>query len=315
MLAGMTPSRATAARRRSTVPERLNLTLAGTALLISIYALIGAPLLIHRHPQWAWTLVVPVLATPSHWALIHESVHGLLHRHPILNERCGRLLGIVFGAPFQLLRCGHLLHHRFNRSALDRPDLYDAGQSRPGVWLRYYWGLLQGLYVAELLGNLLVLMPDRPLRALLWRIARQKGGAEAPTLRRLLEHHLLAEHRLRQMRRDAVTVIALYATAAALYGDAWPWLLAMLAGRGLLVSFLDNAYHYATPAGVRVSGHDLRLARPCARLILNANLHGTHHRHPGVPWTALPAAVEGYSGDYLRTVLRQLRGPLPIGKR
>ncbi|MDD3650516.1 fatty acid desaturase [Immundisolibacter sp.] len=315
MLMGMAIFGAPAARRRSPIPGRLNLTLAGAALLIGTYALVGAPLLIHRDAVWTWTLLVPVLATPGHWALIHEAVHGLLHRHSGLNECAGRLLGIVFGAPLQLLRCGHLLHHRFNRSEVDRPDLYEPGQRRPAVWLCYYWGLLQGLYVAELLGNLLVLLPDRPLRALLGRIARHKGGTEAPTLQRLLEHHLLAERRLRQMRHDAASIIVLYAAAAALYGDAWPWLLAVLAGRGLLVSFLDNAYHYATAAGVRVSGHDLRLARPLARLVLNANLHGTHHRHPGLPWTALPAAVEGHTGPYLRTVLRQLRGPLPVGKR
>ncbi len=48
---------------------------------------------------------------------------------------------------------------------------------------------------------------------------------------------------------------------------------------------------------------------------LNFNLHRVHHRHPTLPWTALPRTFsteyEAYDGGLLPVALSQLRGPIP----
>ncbi len=114
-------------------------------------------------------------------------------------------------------------------------------------------------------------------------------------------------------------ILALLGTAFWLYGPHWPLLLLALLGRAFVVSFLDNAPHYDGALAEPDQGYDLRLPRPLARLVLNTNLHGTHHRHPNLPWTALPGAFArdgvGFAGSYLLTPWRQLRGPMPLTPR
>jgi fatty acid desaturase len=87
-----------------------------------------------------------------------------------------------------------------------------------------------------------------------------------------------------------------------------------LLGRGFLLSFLDNAYHYATPPGDALSGMNLALPRWAETAILNFNLHGIHHKAPALPWRALPAAFrrtgDTYDDGYFSAALRQVRGPV-----
>ena len=53
--------------------------------------------------------------------------------------------------------------------------------------------------------------------------------------------------------------------------------MSALAGRGLLISFLDNVYHYETPVNDVFFAKNLRLAKPLQGILLNFNLHGIHH--------------------------------------
>ena len=60
----------------------------------------------------------------------------------------------------------------------------------------------------------------------------------------------------------------------------------------------------------------MHLRKPLRPLVLNTNLHGTHHRHPNLPWNDLPRAflADGgqYAGSYLALLWRQLRGPMAL---
>ena len=94
-------------------------------------------------------------------------------------------------------------------------------------------------------------------------------------------------------------------------------LLLALAGRGLLVSLLDNAFHYGTPLGQRRHARNLAAPPVLAELILNFNLHGSHHLRPGLPWWRLGefhrAAGHPIDGARVAAVLGQLAGPVPLG--
>ena len=96
------------------------LALAGLALA---WQLIGLPLAIRASggPTLALlaTLIPVVLTTPIHWGLIHEGIHGLLLRDRRANERLARLLAIGLAMPFDAVRFGHLMHHRFTREPFD----------------------------------------------------------------------------------------------------------------------------------------------------------------------------------------------------
>jgi fatty acid desaturase len=287
------------------------LVVAGVALAL----LLAVPGLGEAHVAWA-AAVAFVLATVPHWALIHEAVHGHFHRSPAVNDAAGRLLAILFLSPFDGLRFGHLSHHALNARAVERPEFYDPGRSsRVRAAAIYYVRLLGGLYLLEVASGPLSLLPRGALRPLVRRVFYD-GAPEAGNMADRAERVLLAPAALRRLRLDTLAVLVLLGAAAWVHGAAWPVLVAAVAGRAVVVSLMDNAPHYGGELADPGQGYDLRLPRPLAPLVLNTNLHGTHHRHPNLPWTALPLAFQeragNYSGSYLLTPWRQLRGPMPL---
>lgn len=294
-----------------------NLALAGVTALANLLLFVLIPgWLLPRSSWWLLLLVPVVLLTVTHWALIHEAIHANLHPNRWVNNLLGRGLAVLFGAPFRVLRFGHLSHHSLNGRPSERPELYRAGEGpRWRIALVYYGRLLFGLYGAEVASGPLSLLPRRLLRPLA-RAAFYDGRPDARGMADRAERELLATEHLRQTRNDALLILALLAVGFTLYGPAWPWLLLALIGRGCIVSFMDNAPHYGATVNDPAQGYDMRAPRHLHRFILNSNLHGTHHRHPTLAWTELPQAFarerEGYDGSWLVMPLRQLGGPMPV---
>jgi len=265
--------------------------------------------------HWAWLLVPIVLSTTTLWALIHEGVHGGLHPNPRINEFIARGLSVLFGAPFHVVRFGHLSHHSLNGRAAERPEVYDP---RSSPWwsssIVYYPRLFLGLYAAEVASGPLSLLPRSILRPII-RTAFYEGQSDARNMADRAERQLL-DARLWQIRLDAVLILALLTTSVILYGAHWPLLVPALLGRAFLVSFMDNAAHYGGELDDPGQGYDMSLPAPLAVLVLNSNLHGTHHRHPNTPWPALPETFArdgiGFAGSYLLMPWRQLRGPIAV---
>ncbi len=296
------------------IPWRTNLVLA--ALFVLLHALLLVWPLATGQPVTGWAGVaffaLYVAVTIPLWALIHEAVHGRLLAAPGPSRGLGRVLAVVFGGPFRVLRYGHLFHHRHSRGPADRTEIYDAdGGTWIGAALVFYPRLLMGLYLGELASALAVFLPRRVLAAIVGGLNRSLPAAE----RQMAERELLSAAAQSEMRLDGALVILFYIALFWLWREAL-WLPALaLAGRALIVSMLDNSFHYGTPLGDRLYALNLRLAR-LSPLILNFNLHRTHHRDTGLPWNALPAATKFEAGDppFARALLRQLRGPLTAGQ-
>lgn len=270
--------------------------------------------------QLAWLagaapwLVIPLmlLATTAYWALIHEAIHGGLLKNSAANLLAGRALAVAHGAPFTLLRLGHLLHHRYSRT-LDVSEAYDPTQtSYARAALRHYSTIFGGLYFAEMASGWLAWMPTRQRASLSLALA----GDNAIT-RRILRD-LERPESLRMARIDAALSMLLLMLALWSWGQAW-WLFALSwLGRAALISFFDNAYHYGTPLGGKVG--DVRnhyLPVWAAWLVLNFHWHGVHHQLPSASWIFLPdlAREQGVARPtqgYCSGALMQLKGPLPI---
>ena len=295
------------------IPLRLNVAIAVALIALNAGMLVVLPVLLPAAPALGWLLLLPVAFTPSLWSMIHEAIHGGLHPARGWNDRFGRLLAGVFGSPFQLLRLGHLQHHRFNRSPINRVEVAPE-QPGPAGLAGYYGRLFGGLYLGEVLAAPLAILPDRFYRPLI----RLAFGDESPDGRTMWDgarRQLLEEPGRSRMRLDGLLITLVFTGAFALYGPFW-WMLALaLAGRAFLVSFFDNAYHYANPLDEVMAGYDLRLPPPLEAVFLNFNYHATHHRKPNAPWTALPAVFaelgHGFEDDFARAALRQLDGPIP----
>jgi fatty acid desaturase len=300
------------------VPGRTNLAYAAGAGALTLLLLFGVPLALGSgQVAVAWVLALAyVLATVPHWALVHEAVHGHFHVSRAVNEAAGRVLSILFLAPFDGLRFGHLSHHALNAQATERPEFFDPRRT-PG-WRAaavYYVRLLCGLYLLEVASGPLSLLPRRLLRPVVRRVFYD-GAPDAAHMADRAERILLSPPMLRRLRIDAALILLLLAAAFAVHSGAWPLLLGALLGRAFVVSLMDNAPHYGGALDKPDQGYDLRLPRPLAPLVLNTNLPGTHHRHPNLPWTALPQAFHrdgrNYAGSYLIKPWRQLRGPVPL---
>ncbi|QIS11867.1 fatty acid desaturase [Nocardia arthritidis] len=301
----------TSDRRAGGRGRSINLWLFGVAVAAGLLQLIVLPVfLLPRSAAWGWILVPLVLLTTPFWSLIHEAIHGMLVSRREVNDRCGRVLGVLYGSPFALLKAGHLLHHRFSR-VRDRGEIYDPATSSWGrAAFGYYLRLLGGLYLLEVVAVLLAPLPAPVLRRLAERLDAPDSVA-GPLFERLAQPRALG-----RFRTDAVAIVALYAVAFACYGGRGWMLLAAIGGRALIISLSDNAYHYGTELDRPLEAMNLRLPRVLERFALSFNLHGVHHRHPGLRWYELRAAFRREGGRYhlgwFTAAARQLRGPIAL---
>jgi fatty acid desaturase len=283
--------------------------LVALALGLLAFQLFVLPLwLLPRDVAWAWLLVPLAFANTPLWSLTHEAIHGSLVRDRGWNDRLGRALAIGYGAPFALLKAGHLLHHRFSRTPRERTEVFDPAVTS---WTRqapgYYVRLFGGLYLAEVLSVLLLLVPRRGWLALAKRV-------DSPTSVSAQLFEMVASKRLPVFRVDAVAIVAVYSAGFIAYGRQWWILLAAIGARAFIVSVADNAYHYGTELDAPLEAMNLQLPRPIELFILAFNLHGVHHRYPGLAWHSLRAAFESdgarFDTNWLSAVGRQIKGPI-----
>jgi hypothetical protein len=207
------------------------------------------------------------------------------------------------------------MHHRFNRHPLDRPDTYDRSTSSVLKARCHFFGeIFGGLYLIEILIPPLYWLPQRTIHNLLdWIYA-----GEDPRLRQLrqLSRQALGSTRaIAEIRQDATAVLILYGSAFALWGKLWWVLLGFMLVRAMLISFLDNVYHFRTPVDRPDFAFNLLLAQPFRALILNMNFHRVHHNNMHLPWWSLPQQFaqsgETFDAGFAHAALAQLRGPAP----
>lgn len=290
----------------------INLALGLAHLAIHLYQFFILPLwILPASPWWALSLLPLAALNNPLWSLLHETIHGSFHPAARFNRLAGRGLAILFGAPWRILAVGHLLHHRFNRTALDRPEAYDpARAARAAAALGYYYQLLLGLYLSQILSPLAFILRRR------WLVWARRRYLAPESFAALAALHLMRPQAIREIRFDGAAIGLWLAASLYGYGAYWWLALCLLAGRAACISFLDYIYHYGTRTDQVSHARNLRLPRPFAWLLLHFNLHGVHHRHPRLPWRALPQAFRreghGYAGSYGPAALAQLRGPIAL---
>lgn len=299
----------------ATVPERLNAVLVGLYVLLHTVFYAALPvLLLPLSLWWGLLLVGFVLLTPFFWALAHESLHGSLFENYSRNKPAGRVLCILFGAPYQVLRFGHLIHHRFARSRFDCMEAYDPGKSSfLAASGEYYFRLCGGLYLAEIAGNLVAFLPRKPLIAVIRFLFRRRDD-EGPDIASMAVLAYTDPPKLQAIRIDSAAALAVLAVAFVLYGAAWWMLATALFGRGLVQSMIDNAPHYNTPMDQPEYALNLALPRWAEVAMLNFNCHRVHHGDPALSWACLSDRAsqqnQVFERSWLSAVLIQLRGPV-----
>src|SRR5690242_11739620 len=137
--------------------------LAGLHTGVNIYQFLFVPaVLLPLNSHWGWTLLPLIALNNSYWSLIHESIHDLFNSNRAVNRFFGRAMSIMFGSPFQIVRLSHLLHHKRNRTPKEATEVYDPARASIGaVAFAYYFQILGGLYLGELLSPVLFFLPRR----------------------------------------------------------------------------------------------------------------------------------------------------------
>lgn len=272
---------------------------------------------------WALTTLLLMLFAPMHWGLLHEGFHRQLHPNRSLNEGLGRVLAVLYAAPYSILRFGHLFHHRHNRTELDRSEHYAATGRGLRARVNYFFRLFGGLYVVEMLFGVLVFLPVGVLRRGTWRLCGAAPEGLEP-LAAQIERELFNPTALRTVRLEAMLQLVWLCALWLALGPMFFWVLLSLVARGMVVSLLDNAFHYGGPLDDLRSAFNASLPGWAALLVLNSNYHGVHHHYPRVPWRHLPHIFSAqrnverhdalndsrFDGAYLRLVARQLNGPI-----
>lgn len=293
-------------------PYRLNAAFAATVVVTGVLMLFAVPLVLLPHSPLAAGIAVVLLAlaTPFNTAVQHEAIHGRLSGRPALNDRMGRIIAVCSGVSFDVVRFGHLAHHRSNRHAFDRPDVIEPGQSAFIAAIKYYAHLFGGLYITEVFTTAAMLLPRR---LIVFALKRAMAIDEPEITAMRIAAIRVLDRRLRRIRFDALCAILLYGCAIALYGAWWELLLMGVLLRGFIISLQDNLPHYGTPAVINAAAHNMSAPSWMRLFFLNQNLHATHHDQPDLHWTELPgafgAARAHYTDRYFALLLRQFRGP------
>jgi fatty acid desaturase len=322
--ATQTTSQGRSASKRAVIDVRANLTLLAVVTVATVLQLFGLPILLRAWGLPVLLLIAPLVTlTPAHWGLLHEAIHGQLFAGRRANENVARALAIAFALPFDAVRFGHLMHHRFTREPFDRPDVLDVDRPAWRVRFSYYGRLLGGLYAGELVLPLLAFAPVDVARSLVARAI----GAEGPRgadVQRLFTSFAADPARRARIRRDWLCSLALFALAFYFYGAWWPVLALTMYLRGVWLSLADNLPHHGVELDEPGRSRNFRVPRGWQGMLMNHHLHRFHHQHPTLPWTALPAldALERKTRDesggstekaYFRSMLRQFKGPGALG--
>jgi fatty acid desaturase len=289
----------------------VNAWLTALVLTASFLQFVVAPLfLLPKAPVYACLSVFLLsLITPIGRALLHEAIHGRLVKSRNWNDRLGRALAIVSGIAFDAIRFGHLTHHRFPRHALDRADVIAPGANRSIAVVKYYGGLLGGIYLREIMWAAILLLPRKAIEFLTDRAL--KNDQAISVLQGAIRRNL--DRRLARTRTDLLLMTSIYTGSFYFHGEWWPILLVGVATRAFIISLQDNVAHYGTPAQIGAAAYNSYAPRWVGLFILNQNLHGVHHDRPEVPWDQLPYAFEAsgkrYAGNYFPLLIRQFDGP------
>ena len=291
-------------------PERVNRVIALSLIAVIAAQLFIIPILLRYSSYWGIIIVLAAPLNVALWAVIHEAIHKNFTTTSMSNDQWGRALSICFGASFHVLRFSHLMHHRFNRDW--ESEIYDPQERSPvTATVGYYVKLVGGLYLLEVVTSVcLMIFPALWVKKIIPHLLSDTSQQQAA-----YNFFLRPDYR-RAIRYDGLAIIGVYAVSLIIYGRFWPWLLALIFLRAFIISVMDNAYHYATPADNTMPAKELWVPNWLSKWMLHFNHHKTHHLYPHYSWIELEqqqvAGSVGYDDSLLLAMIKQFKGPIPV---
>lgn len=293
---------------KADIPKHINLSLWAFTAGITLCLVLVMPMFAANYAYICLAIIILLIPVNTIcWSLIHEGIHRNMHPDQKMNEFMARSLSIVLGNSFHVLRFGHMMHHQYNREW--ESEIYTAEGNKLKATLNHYFKMLGGLYLIEvLLSYLVAISPVKYTNTIVNLIFSDEHHRQA------VRHMLLKPSTVAKVRLDCLMITALYALSFYLYGAQW-WLLGfIIGGRAVIISLMDNAYHYGTPLDNSVPAKELYMPKPFATMILNFNYHLTHHKNAGLSWRHLPQEHlkqnRPFDDHLIPALLDQFKGPI-----
>lgn len=269
-----------------TIPAGLNLALSALSVGGCLALLMTAS---HAPSLWQQALAVGAFAFLGNtvFALLHESVHRILHPRSWINEAVGMVLAAMFPTSLAFQRACHLGHHRRNRTDAELFDQYRPQDSRFLKSVQFY-GIFTGFYwpIVPIGCALVALLPWLPRH-----LARLKGEEveQTGTVAMLAGVSKVPPYRI---PLEALLAVLLHGSLIASGLVTWKvWLVCYLTF-GWMWGSLQYADHSFSVRNIREGAWNLKVSTPVRLVFLNYHLHLNHHRHPEVPWIQLPGLIQ-----------------------
>lgn len=295
--------------RKAGMTSAINFSLFALHVGLAIIVAFVMPLMFaENQPQYLWMILFVAMLSNQFWALIHEAIHAIFYPKRSVNNLAGRIMGICFGSAFGLVKAAHLVHHKVNRTEIERPEISLSDSTKKDNVIFYYY-LFMGLYINEIVAPFLSLLPRKTIDAALSRFFTARSYNSEVAMQ-------IINKSLNQVRIDTVIILLVWGISFYLYGSHWYILALFFLTRGFMISFLDYVYHYNTPVNDVKHGYNLELPKFLQSYLLNFNLHGMHHLYPQESWEKLPELLAenggGYDKKYFPQALNQLHGTIKL---
>lgn len=281
--------------------DGLNIALCAAAPAAMLFLLALASQL-----PWPWLPVIGVgfaFLMLTNYALMHESAHGYLHSHPLINVLLGSFVGWHFPMSCRFLALTHLVHHRCNRTDHEMFDYYYPADNRLIKYCQWY-GILSGLhYLIVPLGSVLAAIAPAVFRLNVFRRSRSSGV--------LFDD--FKGHEIDYIRAEVALCLIYWTMIFNLLNLQWDAVLILYLMAGFHWSTRQYLTHAFTPRNVR-NGAIILKANPLMRcILLNGNFDLVHHQKPEIPWLHLPrfAPADMCPVGFWRQYLAMWKGPRP----
>lgn len=305
--------------------NKLNFKLMTFLAAIHLTAIVATPVLIYFTNNFLFGLLLlpSLVLTNTTWALIHEGIHSNFNSDTKKNNIYSRFLAILIHSNFEVLKFGHLMHHRYNRTDYDLTEGCNTKSKQQSLLnykfylllqnLGYYFHITIGLYLAELIGPLLMLIPINIITKYADKILGSEHGYVING-----KNILLKPARVKKIRLDNCINILFFSLIIFLYINTIWLYLTYLTIRALLISSVDNLPHYGCSRDKISGAFNLSAPRLWQAMILNFNLHRIHHKYPNLAWHLLPEKFNSdqdyYDLNYFRQYFLQWRGVIDKSK-
>jgi fatty acid desaturase len=260
---------------RIKLPGRLNLLIVALTQFLAFTLLwLGSRL------DLVWSIPIGIVFSfvlLTNYALMHESVHHVLHKSSKLNYIFGVLTHSLFPKSYTMFEIAHRMHHRGNRTDHELFDYYYPNDDTIKKNIQWY-GILTGIYYPLVpLGNLLMAIAPS-----IFQTRPFKQSAFSSILFEEFKGRTITKIRL-----EVLFTIMLWVVMWQLLSLQWQSVLVLYACFGFNWATRQYVTHAWTPRNVIEGATNLEVSRIHGWILLNGQWDHAHHKFPYLPWSEL----------------------------